>query len=97
MLCWNQTLWLDVPSQLTHFNQSDCIILVLHSYYLLKVVLQFSGHYDFWVVIYNHIKDCPQAIGYSFQFELETFVNEEIIIERLTKSTLGNFKPKITL
>ena len=38
MLCWNKALSLGVWSQMTIFNQSECIISVLCSYNLLKVV-----------------------------------------------------------
>ena len=38
MLCWNEAFWLAIPSHVTSFNQSECIISAQHSYTTLKLV-----------------------------------------------------------
>ena len=38
MLNWNKALWMDVPSYVTIFNQSECIISAYHNHCMLKFV-----------------------------------------------------------
>ena len=38
MLRWNKALWLAVPSPMTIFNQSVCLISAMHSFTTLNFV-----------------------------------------------------------
>ena len=80
MLRWNKAIWLDVPSHVTYFYQSERFISILHSYAARNIAydIRDGSYYDFTALILCYAIYSSILIGWNFVVTNQNALNNSI-------------------